>query len=70
MIPCCLANTRTFYSAHPMIALILLLVALFLSAHFQRAITSPILHLSGVMRKVSEENNYGLKVEATREDEL
>ncbi|MHC1741908.1 MAG: ATP-binding protein [Syntrophobacteraceae bacterium] len=57
-------------TALPPIILLFMLIALLLSALFQRAITSPILRLSDVMRKVSEDKDYEVRVHASSEDEL
>ncbi len=56
--------------ALPPIILLFMMIAFFLAAIFQRAITSPILRLSDVMRKVSEEKDYAMRVEPSSEDEL
>jgi signal transduction histidine kinase len=56
------------------IALVVLLissaVALTLSTALQRLISDPILRLAKIMRTVSKERNYALRVELQRDDEL
>lgn len=46
------------------------LVAFFVSRRLQRLISRPILHLAGVMRSVSAEKNYTVRVEKETNDEI
>jgi signal transduction histidine kinase len=64
---------RRLHSYIGIAAVVLLLssaVALILSATLQRLIAAPILHLADAMRKVSQEKDYTVRAELTRDDEL
>ncbi|GGI78328.1 response regulator [Shewanella gelidii] len=46
------------------------IVALMLAIRLQRKISSPLIHLTQVMRQVSADKNYHVRIEQAREDEI
>ena len=47
-----------------------LMLAILLSTHLQKIITDPLLGLSAIARRISSENNFGLRVSTRGKDEL
>lgn len=63
-------HIQSYVSIAITISLVSVLIALFLSTWLQSLVTSPILSLAALMRRVSNEKNYSLRVQIQGKDEL
>lgn len=64
------ARLKWFFATVLVIMAGALLIAFFISRELQAVISGPILHLAGIMKSVSGENNYSLRAKKKNEDEI
>ena len=64
------SRLKWFVYIFSVIALVVLLIAYYISLKLQGIISSPILELAGTMEKISEERNYSVRARKVNDDEI
>lgn len=63
-------RVKSFFAIFGIVLLIALAVAFILSTQVQKIISGPIMHLSEIMKKISAEKDYSIRIEKKQNDEI